>query len=172
MCGTLPALLLLPLMIGPLGMQEMLIILVVALIVFGPRKLPQIGKTLGKSVAEFRRTSTELRSTLEREVQMEEFRAARSEVSELKKDVTDLGRGLDPNRGSGRPGAERGERESPSAARSAADAPGAPPGVDEAAEGFAAPAGESKGGGAPTAGNEAASDEGVAGPGSPEDSGK
>jgi Tat protein translocase TatB subunit len=96
MCGTLPALSFLLLMIGPLGMQEMLIILVVALIVFGPRKLPQIGKTLGKSIAEFRRTSTELRSTLEREVQMEEFRAARSEVTDLKKDVTNLGRGLDP----------------------------------------------------------------------------
>ena len=103
---TLPALSPLPLMIGPLGMQEMLIILVVALIVFGPRKLPQIGKTLGKSIAEFRRTSTELRSTLEREVQMEEFRAARSEVSDLKKDVTDLGRGLDPDRGSGPPDAK------------------------------------------------------------------
>lgn len=100
MCGTLAPLALLPLMIGPLGMQEMLIILVVALIVFGPRKLPQIGKTLGKSIAEFRRTSTELRSTLEREVQMEEFRAARTEVVDLKKDVTSLGRGLDPSDGS------------------------------------------------------------------------
>lgn len=88
-------------MIGPLGMQEMLIILVVALIVFGPRKLPQIGKTLGKSVAEFRRTSTELRSTLEREVQMEEFRSARNEVSGLGKEVQNLGRGLDPDTGRG-----------------------------------------------------------------------
>ena len=123
MCGTLPALSLLPLMIGPLGMQEMLIILVVALIVFGPRKLPQIGKTLGKSIAEFRRTSTELRSTLEREVQMEEFRAARSEVSELKKDVTDLGRGLDPDRGSGPPAAEPQEGETAPAADSQADPP-------------------------------------------------
>ena len=101
MFGTLSPLSPLPLMIGPLGMQEMLIILVVALIVFGPRKLPQIGKTLGKSIAEFRRTSTELRSTLEREVQMEEFRAARTEVTELRRDVTNLGRGLDPDGGSG-----------------------------------------------------------------------
>ncbi len=100
MFGTLSPLSFLLLMIGPLGMQEMLIILVVALIVFGPRKLPQIGKTLGKSIAEFRRTSTELRSTLEREVQMEEFRAARTEVSDLKKEVTSLGGGLDPAAGS------------------------------------------------------------------------
>ena len=85
MFALVPPLFFRPLMIGPLGMQEMLIILVVALIVFGPRKLPQIGKTLGKSIAEFRRTSTELRSTLEREVQMEEFRTARSEVLRSRK---------------------------------------------------------------------------------------
>lgn len=133
MSGTLPAYSLLPLMIGPLGMQEMLIILVVALIVFGPRKLPQIGKTLGKSIAEFRRTSTELRSTLEREVQMEEFRAARSEVSELKKDVTDLGRGLDPDRGSGAPGGKPQEAETPPAADSRTGPAPAASGVDEAA---------------------------------------
>lgn len=97
----MPAPLFPPLMIGPLGMQEMLIIMVVALIVFGPRKLPQIGKTLGKSLAEFRRTSTELRNTLEREVEMEEFRSAREEVSGLGRD---LGGGLDPAGGAPPPG--------------------------------------------------------------------
>ena len=164
----------LPLMIGPLGMQEMLIILVVALIVFGPRKLPQIGKTLGKSIAEFRRTSTELRSTLEREVQMEEFRAARSEVTELKtdlkKDVTDLGRGLDPDRGSGPPHAER-ERQSPRAAGSQAGPPPAGSGSDEAARGAAAPKKEPAGAGEPAAGDGAGSDDGATGSESRGDSG-
>jgi sec-independent protein translocase protein TatA len=47
-------------------MQELIIIFVIALIVFGPRKLPQLGKSLGKSIAEFKRASNELRSTLER----------------------------------------------------------------------------------------------------------
>ena len=172
MCATLPALSPFPLMIGPLGMQEMLIILVVALIVFGPRKLPQIGKTLGKSIAEFRRTSTELRSTLEREVQMEEFRAARSEVSELKKDVTDLGRGLDPDRGSGPPGAGREERESPPEAQSAADALPDAPGVDGATDGAAAPAAEPAGAGEAPAGDDAASDDGATGSESRGDSGE
>ncbi|MDE2972136.1 MAG: Sec-independent protein translocase protein TatB [Acidobacteriota bacterium] len=167
----MPALSPFPLMIGPLGMQEMLIILVVALIVFGPRKLPQIGKTLGKSIAEFRRTSTELRSTLEREVQMEEFRAARSEVSELKKDVSDLGRGLDPDRGSGPPGAGREERESPPEAQSAADAPPDASGVGEATDRAAAEA-EAAGAGEPPAGDDAASDDGAAGSESRGDSGK
>ena len=112
----------LPLMIGPLGMQEMLIILVVALIVFGPRKLPQIGKTLGKSIAEFRRTSTELRSTLEREVQMEDFRKARNEVSNLGKDVSNLGGGLDPGAASG----AQGERAADSGSAGAGAAGAAP----------------------------------------------
>ncbi len=74
-------------MIGPLGFQEMMVIMVLALMLFGPRKLPQIGKTLGKSLAEFRRTSNELKNTLEREVQMEEFRAARSEVKGFGQDL-------------------------------------------------------------------------------------
>lgn len=170
MCGTLSALSPLPLMIGPLGMQEMLIILVVALIVFGPRKLPQIGKTLGKSVAEFRRTSTELRSTLEREVQMEEFRAARSEVSELKKDVTDLGRGLDPDRGSGPSGPKPSAGESSPPADSQAGP--AASGVDEAAGRTAAPGADTTHAAEPPDGNGAASDDGAAGAESRGDSGK
>lgn len=75
-------------------MQELLIIMGVALIVFGPRKLPTIGKTLGKTVREFRSQSQQLRNTLEREVQMEEFRQARQEVAGLGRD---LGKGLDPD---------------------------------------------------------------------------
>ena len=169
---TLPALSPLPLMIGPLGMQEMLIILVVALIVFGPRKLPQIGKTLGKSIAEFRRTSTELRSTLEREVQMEEFRAARSEVSDLKKDVTDLGRGLDPDRGSGPPDAKPQAGESPPATGSPAAPPPAAAGADEPADEAVAPGAGATGDGEPAGGNGAAGDGGATEAESRGDSGK
>ena len=57
---------------GPIGMPEMLVILVIALIIFGPRKLPELGKTLGKSLAEFKRASNELKSTLEEEIKTEE----------------------------------------------------------------------------------------------------
>ena len=53
-------------MFGPIGMPELLIIFVIALIVFGPRKLPQLGKSLGKSLAEFKRASNDLRSTFGR----------------------------------------------------------------------------------------------------------
>ena len=59
-------------MLGSIGMPELLIIFVVALIVFGPRKLPELGRSLGKSLAEFKRASNELRSTLDEEIRLEE----------------------------------------------------------------------------------------------------
>jgi TatA/E family protein of Tat protein translocase len=53
---------------GSIGAPELIIILVVALIVFGPKKLPELGKSLGKGLAEFRKASNELKSTIEQEV--------------------------------------------------------------------------------------------------------
>jgi len=61
-------------MFGPLGMPELVVIFVIALIVFGPRKLPELGKSLGKSLAEFKRASNELRNSLEDEIRIEEDR--------------------------------------------------------------------------------------------------
>jgi Tat protein translocase TatB subunit len=63
-------------MFGTLGGPELFLIFVVALIVFGPRKLPEIGKSLGKMMAEFRRASNEFRSTIENEVEAEKIREA------------------------------------------------------------------------------------------------
>ncbi len=62
-------------MFGSIGMPELIIIFVIALIVFGPRKLPELGRSLGKSLAEFKRASNELRSTLEDEIRLEEQRS-------------------------------------------------------------------------------------------------
>ena len=59
-------------MLGSIGMPELIIIFVIALIIFGPRKLPELGKSLGKSLAEFKRASNELKSTLEEEIRVEE----------------------------------------------------------------------------------------------------
>jgi TatA/E family protein of Tat protein translocase len=59
-------------MFGSIGMPELVIILVIALIIFGPRKLPELGRSLGRSIGEFRRASNELRSTLEEEIRVEE----------------------------------------------------------------------------------------------------
>ena len=62
-------------MFGSIGMPELVIIFVIALIIFGPRKLPELGKSLGRSINEFKRASNELRSTLEDEVRVEEQRS-------------------------------------------------------------------------------------------------
>ena len=59
---------------GPLGFPELVIIFVVALIVFGPRKLPELGRSLGKGLSEFKRASNELRNTLDDEIRNEERR--------------------------------------------------------------------------------------------------
>lgn len=57
---------------GSIGMPELMIILLIALIVFGPRKLPELGRSLGRSLSEFKRASNELRHTLDEEIRLEE----------------------------------------------------------------------------------------------------
>jgi TatA/E family protein of Tat protein translocase len=56
-------------------MPELIIIFVIALIIFGPRKLPELGRSLGKSLAEFKKASNELKSTLEEEIRLDEQRS-------------------------------------------------------------------------------------------------
>jgi TatA/E family protein of Tat protein translocase len=56
-------------MFGSIGMPELILIFVVALLVFGPKKLPEIGKSLGKGLAEFKRASDELKKTIEQEIE-------------------------------------------------------------------------------------------------------
>ena len=53
---------------GPLGIPELIFIFVLALLIFGPKKLPELGRTFGKSMAEFRRASNDLRNTFQREM--------------------------------------------------------------------------------------------------------
>jgi TatA/E family protein of Tat protein translocase len=63
-------------MFGPIGVPELIIILTIALIVFGPRKLPELGRSLGRSLNEFKRASNELRHTLDEEIRVEEQKSS------------------------------------------------------------------------------------------------
>jgi TatA/E family protein of Tat protein translocase len=67
-------------MMPSVGMPELIIILVIALIIFGPRKLPELGRSLGKSIGEFRKASNELKSTLEEEIRMEEQKEQKTKL--------------------------------------------------------------------------------------------
>ena len=70
---------------GNLGYQEIIVIFLLALIIFGPRKLPELGKTIGKGLAEFKKASNELKQTWEEEVRLDKEKEA---LSEIVKDAT------------------------------------------------------------------------------------
>lgn len=59
-------------MLGPIGLPETLFILVIALLIFGPRRLPELGRTIGKALGEFRRASTELKRSINTEIALED----------------------------------------------------------------------------------------------------
>ena len=65
---------------GSLGWQEILVVFVLALIIFGPKKLPELGKSLGKGLAEFKRASNELKQTWEEEVRLDKEKEAMSQI--------------------------------------------------------------------------------------------
>ena len=73
---------------GPIGFPEMLVIAVLALLIFGPRKLPELARSLGKALAEFRRASNDIRMTIEEEVREAEHQA-RDLGKEVEKAVVD-----------------------------------------------------------------------------------
>ena len=72
--------------IGPL---EMLLIFVIALIVFGPQRLPEIGRNLGKALREFRRATDDIQDSVIKEIQYEEVKKAAQEVRDTARDVRD-----------------------------------------------------------------------------------
>jgi TatA/E family protein of Tat protein translocase len=74
-------------MFGSIGGPEFLLIAVLALLLFGPRKLPQIGKSLGRALAEFRGATHEFKSSLQREVELEELRDAKDGLQSIGRDL-------------------------------------------------------------------------------------
>lgn len=61
-------------MFGPIGGPELLVIFAIALLIFGPRRLSELGRTLGKGIAEFRKAATDMRDTLDAEVARAEIK--------------------------------------------------------------------------------------------------
>src|SRR5581483_12007228 len=69
-------------MFGTLGTSEMIFIFLLALVLFGPKKLPEIGRTIGRAITEFRKASSELKSTFDREIRTLEQEAKLSEITD------------------------------------------------------------------------------------------
>jgi len=69
---------------GTLGMPELILIFVVALLLFGPRKMPQIGRSIGRAMGEFRRASNEFKRTIEDEVAADEIRDVEKDLKGLR----------------------------------------------------------------------------------------
>ena len=67
-----------------IGLPELIIILIVALIVFGPKKLPDLAKSLGKGMAEFKKATDDFKSTIQ-----SDFSSLENEVKDVKKDLTE-----------------------------------------------------------------------------------
>jgi TatA/E family protein of Tat protein translocase len=72
-------------MFGSIGMPELILIFVVALLVFGPKKLPELGKSLGRGLAEFKKASDDLKRTIEDEIEQ-----GKQEAESVKKQVTEV----------------------------------------------------------------------------------
>ena len=69
------------------GMPQILIILAIALIIFGPQKLPELARTLGKALADFKRAANDFKSSIEEEAQNEEARETALKEAESVKEV-------------------------------------------------------------------------------------
>ena len=84
---------------GPLGWPETVFIFFLALILFGPKKLPELGRTVGKALTEFRRASNELKSTFDREMksleqETESFREVTNQYQPIR--TTTITRRMNP----------------------------------------------------------------------------
>ncbi len=85
---------------GSIGMMELIVIFVIALVIFGPRKLPELGRSLGKSLSEFKRASNELRSTLDEEIHLEDQRSREQTRKRAVDDTADEENHLEDQRSS------------------------------------------------------------------------
>jgi sec-independent protein translocase protein TatA len=76
-------------MFGSIGPTELVLIFIVALLVFGPKKLPEIGRTVGKAIREFKKTSEEIKGRIEEEIEASEVKDVARDLKTGVRDITD-----------------------------------------------------------------------------------
>lgn len=81
-------------MFGSIGLPELIVIFIIALLVFGPKKLPEVGKSVGKAIREFKKASDELRSKVEEEINAADLK---NEIAEVQKEVKEDLNGIKDN---------------------------------------------------------------------------
>ncbi|MGB9836744.1 MAG: TatA/E family twin arginine-targeting protein translocase [Candidatus Saccharicenans sp.] len=81
-------------MFGSIGLPELIVIFIIALLVFGPKKLPEVGKSVGKAIREFKKASDELRSKVEEEINAADLK---NEIVEVQKEVKEDLNGIKDN---------------------------------------------------------------------------
>ena len=76
---------------GNIGFPEMVVIFILALLIFGPKRLPELGKSLGRGIGEFRRASSDLRNSIEREIESAQIpqNPIKEAVSDMRKVISD-----------------------------------------------------------------------------------
>ena len=79
-------------MFGSIGGSEIFLIMALALLLFGPRKLPQIGRQIGQTLGQFRRAANDFKMDLEREVKAEEVRETTKDLKTAGDQVSRIGR--------------------------------------------------------------------------------
>jgi TatA/E family protein of Tat protein translocase len=73
-------------MFGSIGLPELLLILAIALLVFGPKKLPEVGRSLGKAMREFKKSTDEIKDKFEEQIRIDEFKNIQDDI---KKDLSE-----------------------------------------------------------------------------------
>jgi Tat protein translocase TatB subunit len=75
---------------GSIGAPELILIMLLALLVLGPRRLPEVGRALGKAAAGFRRATADFKAGIEKEVDLRPIREAQQAIQRARRDVADL----------------------------------------------------------------------------------
>jgi sec-independent protein translocase protein TatA len=74
-------------MFGNIGFPELLVILVIALLVFGPKKLPEVGQSLGRAIREFRKATDGIKNKIEEEISASEIKTVKDDIQSIKTDI-------------------------------------------------------------------------------------